>query len=145
MATTWVEETLRSPSPGCEVKDVAAYLLLGFRKAHELSEAVLDFEQRPNIRRHSAHAAALADDAVSALAHAATAAADLESDIASTRYSLSEARDAVVRVKRQLWRLTVLHFATADEVQGLIDHCEETLAVLLAASALLRADGRRAA
>ena len=127
------------------MKDVASYLLLGFRQAHQLSEAILDLEQRPELRRHPAHSAALADDAVTALAHMAGASADWEANPNSALHAVADARDALARVKRHLSRITTLRFLPEREVAPLVAQADEALAILLAVGALARAELRRAA
>ena len=124
------------------MKDLASYMLLGFKHVHELSEAALDMESRPEIRRHPAHAAVLADEAVTALAHMAAASAAWRYDAQAATQSVAEARHSLARLKRGLTRITDLKFITCEESQPLVERIEEALALLLVAGTLLRTQAR---
>lgn len=120
------------------MKDIASCMLLGFKQVHKLSEAALSIEARPEVRRHTAHAVVLADEAVTALAHMAAASADWEHDARAATRSLAEARESLARLKRCLTRMADLRFAPREDTGPLIERIDEALALLLVAGTLLR-------
>lgn len=124
------------------MRDIAGLLLIAFRQAHELSEAVLDQTALQQQRRLSDQ---LSDAAVSALAHVAAASANYGGDYferLEAASSVGGARGSLVELKQLL---TSAHGrgALSDAAHGeLVTRCSDLTALLMAIAVEMRVSGR---
>ncbi|MBK7327804.1 MAG: hypothetical protein IPI85_01530 [Dehalococcoidia bacterium] len=130
------------------MRDIHGLMQLAFGLAHDVSEASLDLERTPGLRGRGVHARLIADSGVSALAHVASASADLSEGGFNGRLratsSLRGAREELKQLRDRVHTVATANYISETAASELTSRIDELATLIMALSVEVRG-GRSAA